>query len=192
MCFRGGKAPSASSARWGNAQAVTYLSRNEKCQAGTRAPGSCRSETQGKLAWKVSQYSLLEVFSFSFRILSFTGSPDSILTVLVITRLTTSQTGPLYPATVRVGFPPTDLSAGRPITSRVQRAALSDRPVAPGPGYSRPGCFDSESRSGLAGTILAAGQPEGSQRKANNVTRRPRRAESFVAAAGPRRRDRRP
>ncbi len=54
----------------------------------------------------VSQYSLLdnavtldsEVFFFSFRILSFTGSPDSILTVLVITRLTTSQTGPLHPA----------------------------------------------------------------------------------------------
>jgi hypothetical protein len=56
---------------------------NEKCQAGARAPGSCRSETQGKLGWKVSQYSLLlEVFFFSFRILSFTGSqaPDSILT----------------------------------------------------------------------------------------------------------------
>jgi hypothetical protein len=29
-----------------------------------------------------------------------TGFPDSILTVLVITRLTTSQPGPLHPATV--------------------------------------------------------------------------------------------
>jgi hypothetical protein len=88
---------------------------NEKCQAGARAPGSCRSETQGKLGRKISQYSLLEVFFFSFRILSgFTGSPDSILRVLVITHLTTSQTGPLHPATV--GFRPTDLSAGRPIT----------------------------------------------------------------------------
>jgi hypothetical protein len=39
----------------------------------------------------------------SLRILSFTDSPDSIPTVLVITRLTRSQTGPLHPATV--GFP---------------------------------------------------------------------------------------
>jgi hypothetical protein len=56
----------------------------------------------------------------SLRILSFTdgSQADSILTVLVITRfkLTTSQTGPLHPATV--GF----LSAGRTITSADRRA----------------------------------------------------------------------
>jgi hypothetical protein len=42
-----------------------------------------------------SKYSLRPL-----RILSFTGFPasDSILTVLVITRLTTSETGPLHPA----------------------------------------------------------------------------------------------
>jgi hypothetical protein len=46
------------------------------------------------------QYSLLKVlFPFSLN-LSFTGFPDSILTVLVITRLATSKTGPLHPATV--------------------------------------------------------------------------------------------
>jgi hypothetical protein len=108
------------------------FSHNERCQAGARAPGSCRSETHGKLGWnlnlapadsKVSQDSLLEVFSFSFRILSFAGSPDSILTVLVIAHLTTSQTGPLHPATV--GFRPTDLSAGRPITSLRSRRILN-------------------------------------------------------------------
>jgi hypothetical protein len=66
----------------------------------------------------------------SFRILSFTSSPDSILTVLVITRLTTSQTGPLYPATV--GFRPTDLSAGRPITADPLKGSQTRAPHAGG------------------------------------------------------------
>jgi hypothetical protein len=39
-------------------------------------------------------------FFRSLRILSFTGFPDLLLTVLVITRLTTGQTGRLHPATV--------------------------------------------------------------------------------------------
>jgi hypothetical protein len=46
------------------------------------------------------QYSLLKVLSpFSLNPQLY-RLPDSILTVLVITRLTSSQTGPLHPATV--------------------------------------------------------------------------------------------
>jgi hypothetical protein len=54
--------------------------------------------------------------------LSFTGFPDSILTVLVITRLTTSQpeTGPLHPATV------------------TGRKAHNDRPAKVKPGHRAP------------------------------------------------------
>ena len=41
---------------------------DERCQAGARVQGSCRSETlaQGKLGWKMPQYSLLKVFFWLF------------------------------------------------------------------------------------------------------------------------------
>jgi hypothetical protein len=91
---------------------LRYITRDVKLGRGHQGAAGLRHRG----SWDVSQYSLLEDFFFSFRILSFTGSPDSILTVLVITRLTTSQTGPLHPATV--GFRPTE----------------SDRPVGPAEG----------------------------------------------------------
>jgi hypothetical protein len=80
-----------------------------------RGHQSCRSETQGKLGWKISQSLIvfiakLELDSESLRRVPFspnpelTGFPDSLLTVLVITRLSTSQTGPLHRATLTVGF----------------------------------------------------------------------------------------
>ena len=57
------------------------------CQAGARASGICRSETQGKLEWKMPQYSLLKVFCRLLRILSFICSQDSIANgATVITR----------------------------------------------------------------------------------------------------------
>jgi hypothetical protein len=75
------------------APAINLRYHNERCQAGARAPESCRFQTQGKPGWKISQESFLKSSLRSFRILSFSGFqvPDSILTVLVITRLTTSQ-----------------------------------------------------------------------------------------------------
>jgi hypothetical protein len=82
--------------------------------------------TQGKLGWKKSQYSLLKSSLSSLRILSFTGSPDLIRTVLVITRLTRSQTGLLHPATV--GFRPVRQEAHN-VLSKTNRNTARIRPV---------------------------------------------------------------
>jgi hypothetical protein len=83
--------------------------------AGTR-PGSCRSETQarGELGIPII---IARSLLLSFRILSLTGSPDSILTVLVISHLTRrprdsdyESNGPVAPGYRRL---PADRPVGR-------------------------------------------------------------------------------